>query len=82
MVTHEKETHRFIIEKPEGTCYMEYTLQDMTCTVLHTVVPKALSGQGLAGQLAQACYDWAMANHYTLHSECSYMTAWLKRKQD
>ncbi len=79
MVIHQKDLHRFIIKKPEGLCYMEYKLENQTCTVLHTVVPDACSGQGLAGELAKACYDWVVSHHYILKSDCSYMTAWLKK---
>ena len=80
MIVHEEKTHRFIISKPEGLCYLEYTQEGSDVTVLHTVVPKSLSGQGIASRLAKAFYDWATTHGYTIHSDCSYMTAWLARK--
>ena len=80
MILHSQENHRFQIKKPEGLCYLEYAIDGNRCTVLHTVVPDALSGQGLASQLAQAFYDWAHGASYIILSDCSYMTAWMKRK--
>lgn len=80
MIIHEKENHRFVLPKPEGLCCLEYNLEGTLCTVIHTVVPDSLSGQGLAGQLAQAFYDWASSQGFSVHSDCSYMTGWMKRK--
>lgn len=79
MVTHDKAAKKFLIENPEGTSYLEYTMKDGAVTVLHTVVPKPLSGHGLAGQLAEACFQFARNEKKPVRSECSYMTAWLKR---
>ena len=77
MITHNTKTHRFEIEYPEGTAYLEYEDKDGVVTVL----PDALSGQGIAARLAKAFYDWVSENHYPMKSDCSYMTAWLKRNK-
>ncbi len=81
MVTHDTKHHMFKIENPQGDSYLEYTLDNNRFTVLHTIVPPAFSGQGLAGKLASAAYDWASSQKYEIKSECSYMTAWLKREK-
>ncbi len=81
MITHDTEKQMFLIEKEEGLCSMEYTLADRTVTVTHTNVPDALSGQGLASQLAQALYDWTQKKGYGLLSDCTYMTHWLSKKK-
>ena len=79
MVIHDSPHHRFIIDDPQGLCYLEYEDRDGTLWVIHTVVPKALGGRGLAGELADAFYRWVSENRYPFASDCSYMTAWLKR---
>ncbi len=79
MIRHNIEAHKFELEDPKGTSYLEYTVEDGTITVIHTIVPDALSGQGIAAKLAKAFYDWVSQNHLTFRSDCSYMTAWLKR---
>lgn len=79
MVQHDEQNHVFTIENPEGTSRLEYTEDDQSVTVLHTVVPEQLSGRGLAGQLAAAAMAYTQQQGKAIHSECSYMTAWLKR---
>ncbi len=79
-IVHDQEQHTFLIENPEGRSYMEYTQEGNTVTVIHTVVPDALSGKGIAGHLAGALYSWAKEEGYTLLSDCTYMTHWLSKK--
>ncbi len=76
---HDTEKHMFILEFPEGNAHIEYTLEGNTFTVIHTIVPKALEGRGIAAKLAAAAAEYAEEKGYTLASECSYMTAWMKR---
>ncbi|MGN0953940.1 GNAT family N-acetyltransferase [Dialister sp.] len=79
MITHNETDHIFEINYPEGKAYLEYTDDHGLVTVIHTIVPDALAGQGIAARLADAFYRWASENHYTIQSDCSYMTAWMKR---
>jgi len=79
MVIHDEKNHMFKMEFPEGTPHLEYSLENGIFTVLHTVVPKELGGRGLAAELASAAYEWAEKNGFIVKSECSYMSAWLKR---
>lgn len=79
MVQHDIQNHKFIIDNPEGLSWLEYTEEERSVTVLHTVVPKALSGRGLASQLAAAVMAYTQSQSKGILSECSYMTAWLKR---
>lgn len=81
MITHNEDLHMFEIEYPEGRVYLEYTEDNGTVTVIHTIVPKALEGCGIAAKLAETFYRWASENHHPIRSDCSYMTAWMKRKK-
>lgn len=76
---HDKENCRFTIPAPEGASYLEYKTESGTLTVLHTVVPPALGGRGIAASLAEAAAAYAEAEGLVLASDCSYMTAWMKR---
>ena len=78
-ITHSKETHRFEINAGEDTAYVEYTLHDDNLDIEHTFVPKAWEGQGLAGALVKAAYDYALANNLKPVGTCTYAVAWLKR---
>ena len=64
---------------PEGEAYMEYEIAGGTLTVMHTRVPDALSGRGLAGELAKRVAAFAKDAGLALASECMYMTAWLEK---
>ncbi len=64
---------------PEGEAYMEYEIAGDTLTVMHTRVPDALSGRGLAGELAKRVAAFAKDAGLALASECTYMTAWLEK---
>jgi len=77
---HDKENRLFILTKPEGEAHIEYKLEDGTLTVLHTVVPEALKGKGLGAELAAAAAAYAKENGFKLASECSYMSAWMKKR--
>jgi predicted GNAT family acetyltransferase len=50
--------------------------------LVHTGVPDALGGRGIAGQLVQAALDKAVANDMTVVPLCPYAHAWLKRHPD
>lgn len=76
---HDIEKHMFILSFPEGDAHIEYTLEGNVFTVIHTIVPKALEGRGIAAELAAEASKYAEEKGYTLASECSYMTAWMKR---
>ena len=45
----------------------------------HTEVPRALQGQGLAGELVQAVLDWARAEGLRVRPTCSYVAACMRR---
>lgn len=82
MVIHDTEEKKFKLEFPEGTARMEYEESADAVTVLHTNVPEALAGRGLAAELAEAAAAYARETNKDILSECSYMTAWLKRHPD
>ena len=48
----------------------------------HTEVPRALQGQGLAGELVQATLDWARAQGLRVRPTCSYVAAYMRRHAD
>ena len=50
--------------------------------LVHTEVPEALEGRGIAGRLVQAGLDKAVANDMTVVPLCPYARGWLKRHPD
>lgn len=78
MIIHDEARHRFLKEDPRGTAYMEYTCAGNIRTVTHTKVPDALTGRGIAAELASAFYEWASRHHYIIRS---YMSHWMEKNK-
>ena len=71
-VTHYPTRQRFEIELENMTAYAEYRLTDNSLDIIHTFVPPALEGKGIASALTKA-------NHLKPEATCSYAAVWLKR---
>jgi predicted GNAT family acetyltransferase len=72
--------HRFFVEVPGGTAELTYVRVDAnTVDLRHTGVPEAAGGQGIAGKLAEAAFDWARAHDTLLIATCPFVRKWLER---
>lgn len=79
-IQHDPQHSRFFEEVPGGTAELVYRrLDEHTVDLLHTTVPVAASGKGIAGQLVQAAFDWARGTGTGLVVHCPYVTRWLER---
>ncbi|HTA07581.1 MAG TPA: GNAT family N-acetyltransferase [Streptosporangiaceae bacterium] len=50
--------------------------------LVHTEVPRALGGRGIAGKLVLAALDKAVAGGMTVVPLCPYARSWLERHPD
>lgn len=64
------------------TAFLSYELRGNRIALIHTEVPQALSGRGIAGALARFALDEARARGWTVIPECEYVQAWLRRHAD
>ena len=78
-VVHVPEQSRFQIGEGEEPAVLVYELGDGDVSLLHTVVPRALEGQGLGSKLAEAAVGWARAEELDVVPVCSFVQAWMKR---
>lgn len=79
-VQHDPSRHRFFLEVNGGTAELSYRrLGDRTLDLVHTGVPEAAAGQGIAGTLATAAFAWARENGMTLVVSCPFVKKWLER---
>ena len=62
--------------------YVESRREDNVLDVIHTIVPPALEGRGIASRLVGAAYDYAREEGLTFKATCSYAVAWLQRKRN
>ena len=79
MVSHDLILHLLKIKNPKGDFYLKYSLKNNFFPVLHKKFPPFLPVQGLAAALAAEAFRWATGEGFQIRSECSYMTAWMKR---
>ncbi len=58
---------------------LDYRLSDGVVTILHTEVPYALRGRGLAGRLVRAAFEYAREAGLKVAPRCSYAAEWVAR---
>lgn len=58
---------------------LEYDLEGKRITLIHTGVPRALEGHGVAGKLARFALDDARTRGLEVVPECSYVQSYLRR---
>lgn len=78
-IIHNPENKTFYTECEGYTAYLEYSLNQNTLNILHTVVPAPLSGRGIASALVRHAYDYAMLHHLHIAATCSYAAAWMEK---
>lgn len=78
-VTHNIAEQRFEILEDAYLCTLEYLLRDNTLTITHTVVPRAVGGQGIAGDLVKAALLYARQQHLQVIPQCSYAAVYMQR---
>ncbi len=81
-IEHLKAKNSFGINLGDDWAVVEYVVTDNTFDIIHTIVPKAYSGQGIAGKLVTAAYTYAKEQGYRLQGSCSYAETWLMRHPD
>jgi len=78
-ILHDKTSRLFYIDLDGEHAYLEYELSGDALRVVHTVVPKAIGGRGVAGALVSAAYDYSRSEYLRFVPVCSYAKAWLER---
>lgn len=79
---HDLAAGRFTVSAGAGEAVLDYDVADGVMTIRHTVVPDAMSGQGIAGALVRAALDVARLQGWRVRPECSYADAWMRRHPD
>ena len=67
---------------PEGLAHVDYRRVGDTLELVHTEVPSALEGRGVAGTLVRTALEHAAGNGLKVLPLCSYVRAYMKRHPD
>jgi uncharacterized protein len=81
-ISHDPDDHRFSTVVDGVEAHLEYRLRGDVMTIMHTGVPEAIGGRGIAGALVQAAMDHARAEGLKVNPACSYSAAWMERHPD
>lgn len=81
-VQHAEAEHRFNIAVDGEQGYVEYEQADGIMTITHTIVPAAIGGRGIAGDLVRAALDHARATGLKVAPQCSYADAWMRKHKE
>lgn len=81
-VRHLDDQHRFELLVDGQICGATYRMKGSVMQVLHTGVPAALEGRGLAGVVVQAVLDHARMQGWRVEPVCSYVRAYMRRHPD
>ena len=82
VVTNNEENLRFEIHKGEELAYLEYRYHKNDIALMHTSVPEALNGMGIASALAHYALEWARVHKKLVMVYCPFVAAYLKRHSE
>jgi len=78
-VRHNTAASRFEATVDGQLCVANYHLVDGVMRIVHTGVPSALGGRGIAAELVRAAFAHAAATGLEVEPWCSYVRAYMKR---
>ena len=78
-IAHDPASHRFTTEVDGQTGYLEYERADDVMVITHTIVPPAIGGRGIAGDLVRSAVEHAKAEGLKVDPRCSYADGWMRK---
>lgn len=78
-VTNNEKEQRFEILEAGHLGYLEYRFYKNDIALMHTFVPDALEGKGVASALAHHALEWAREHRKPVIVYCPFVAAYLKR---
>jgi len=79
VVRHEREASRFAATVDGLDCELDYRIDGGVLTILHTGVPSAVGGRGIAAELTRAVLDFAREEKLKVYPACSYAATYFRR---
>jgi predicted GNAT family acetyltransferase len=77
---HNNKTNQQFETEVEGEkAFIEYRMKGDAIALMHTWVPPALEGRGIASQLAHWVLEWVKEHKLPLVVYCPYVTVWMKK---
>ena len=70
---------RFELERDGLVAYLKYNLAGKVLQLIHTEVPKALRGKGMAWALAESALQWARQHDVKVDVICPTVAAYIRQ---
>ncbi|HOM11778.1 MAG TPA: GNAT family N-acetyltransferase [Rubrivivax sp.] len=81
-VVHNQAASRFELQVGGGLADCSYRLHSGVMNIVHTGVPPASEGRGVAARLVHAALAHARAQGLKVRPSCSYVAAYMRRHRD
>jgi predicted GNAT family acetyltransferase len=81
-ITHQPADQRFIAQVDGGEAECVYRLQGGVMDIVHTEVPPASEGHGVAAAMVRAALAHARAQGLRVRPSCSYVRSYMRRHAD
>jgi predicted GNAT family acetyltransferase len=81
-VRHNPDARRFEAFVDGALCRADYRMAGNVMHIVHSEVPYALEGRGLAGQVVQAALDFARSSGLKVAPRCGYVRAYMRRHKE
>ena len=81
-ISHDRDTRRFATTVDGQLAVLDYTLSGSTMNIVHTGVPPAIGGRGIAAELMRAALAAAAQAKWQVNPVCSYAATYLRRHPD
>ena len=78
-IVNNKDQTRFELERDGHTAQLVYRMNGNTMYIVHSEVPKELSGQGIASKLAVTALEYAKDNEHLVGVICPFVATYVKR---
>ena len=78
-IAHDPASQRFTTEADGETAYLEYERAGDVMVITHTIVPPAIGGRGIAGDLVRTALEFAKTEGLKVDPRCSYSDAWMRK---
>ena len=78
-INHDPAAHRFTAAVEDHLAVLDYTLDGGVMSIMHTNVPPAIQGRGIAAELMDAALSAARAGGWTVNPVCSYAVEYLHK---
>ena len=79
VVTNNAEAQRYEVQSGGHLAVLTYEREGERIIYLHTGVPPALEGHGIAGKLAQFALEEARTQHLTVVPLCPFVASYIRR---